>query len=288
MPPPSPFWRPAVRRAPPGSAPNPPPPPRCASSARACCAPPGSTIWRRRAALRRQNGRPGHPARRGTGPRRRIAVRAPAPDEEPPPRLSRRSPSKRRPRHSGSPCSRCPTGPTWFAMRRPASLDPFMVAALIRQESEFNPQAVSRAKAYGLTQVMPSTGRQLARKLGVRTFKPPHAVPARCQPQAGHLLHALPAGHVGRALGSRRWRPTTPGPAAPASGSPGITTRSRPSSSRPSRSRRPASTCRPCCATPKCIAAFTQERPVEMAEEPPVKPAPPARPAARKSRQKHG
>jgi soluble lytic murein transglycosylase len=50
------------------------------------------------------------------------------------------------------------------------SLDPFMVAALIRQESEFNPLALSRAKAYGLTQVMPSTGRELSRKLGVRKF----------------------------------------------------------------------------------------------------------------------
>jgi soluble lytic murein transglycosylase len=50
------------------------------------------------------------------------------------------------------------------------SLDPFMVAALIRQESEFNPLAVSRAKAYGLTQVLPSTGREISRKLGVRPF----------------------------------------------------------------------------------------------------------------------
>ncbi len=50
------------------------------------------------------------------------------------------------------------------------NLDPFLVAGLIRQESEFNPQAVSRAKAYGLTQVMPSTGRALARKVGIRRF----------------------------------------------------------------------------------------------------------------------
>jgi soluble lytic murein transglycosylase len=50
------------------------------------------------------------------------------------------------------------------------SLDPFMVAALIRQESEFNPRAVSPAKAYGLTQVRPPTGRSLARKAGMRTF----------------------------------------------------------------------------------------------------------------------
>src|SRR5207248_5756426 len=45
-----------------------------------------------------------------------------------------------------------------------------MVAGLIRQESEFNPHAISRAKAYGLTQIVPSTGRQLARSAGVRKF----------------------------------------------------------------------------------------------------------------------
>ncbi len=46
-------------------------------------------------------------------------------------------------------------------------LDPYLLAGLIRQESEFNPQAVSRAKAYGLTQIRPATGRQFARKAGV-------------------------------------------------------------------------------------------------------------------------
>jgi soluble lytic murein transglycosylase len=50
-------------------------------------------------------------------------------------------------------------------------LDPYLVAGLIRQESEFNPKAVSPAKAYGLTQILPSTGRQLSRKLGVRRFR---------------------------------------------------------------------------------------------------------------------
>jgi soluble lytic murein transglycosylase len=49
-------------------------------------------------------------------------------------------------------------------------LDPFMLAALIRQESEFNPKAISRAKAYGLTQVLPSTGRQISRRAGVPGF----------------------------------------------------------------------------------------------------------------------
>lgn len=51
------------------------------------------------------------------------------------------------------------------------NLDPYIVAALIRQESEFNPAAVSHANAYGLAQILPSTGRQLARRNGVRKFR---------------------------------------------------------------------------------------------------------------------
>ena len=51
------------------------------------------------------------------------------------------------------------------------NLDACMVAALIRQESEFNPGAISRKNAYGLTQIMPATGRQLARRNGVRRFR---------------------------------------------------------------------------------------------------------------------
>ena len=50
------------------------------------------------------------------------------------------------------------------------SLDPFLVAALVAQESNFDPVVVSRANAYGLMQILPSTGRQYARKLGVRPF----------------------------------------------------------------------------------------------------------------------
>ncbi len=49
-------------------------------------------------------------------------------------------------------------------------LDPFLVAALIRQESEFNPKAVSRANARGLTQILPGTGRELSRKLKMKAF----------------------------------------------------------------------------------------------------------------------
>jgi soluble lytic murein transglycosylase len=49
-------------------------------------------------------------------------------------------------------------------------LDPYMVASLIRQESEFNPAAISGANAWGLMQLLPSVGRSMAREEGIRHF----------------------------------------------------------------------------------------------------------------------
>src|SRR6185295_7121920 len=51
-----------------------------------------------------------------------------------------------------------------------SNLDPNIVAGLIRQESEFNPKVISRANAYALTQIVPATGRELARKAGIKQF----------------------------------------------------------------------------------------------------------------------
>ena len=50
-------------------------------------------------------------------------------------------------------------------------LDPYMVASLIRQETEFNPVAVSNRNAYGLMQLLPSVGRAMAREEGLRHFE---------------------------------------------------------------------------------------------------------------------
>lgn len=50
-------------------------------------------------------------------------------------------------------------------------LDPYMVAALIRQETEFNPGAVSNKNAYGLMQLLPSVGRSMAKEEGIHHFQ---------------------------------------------------------------------------------------------------------------------
>jgi len=55
---------------------------------------------------------------------------------------------------------------------REQNLDPFLVAALIRQESLFDKDVVSYAKAIGLMQVMPGTGRELGRRVGLGVVRP--------------------------------------------------------------------------------------------------------------------
>ena len=63
--------------------------------------------------------------------------------------------------------------PYWDALRRYSEengLDPYLVASLIRQESEFNPGAISRANAYGLMQLLPRTGKDEAKKEGLHHF----------------------------------------------------------------------------------------------------------------------
>src|SRR5439155_18178763 len=62
----------------------------------------------------------------------------------------------------------------WDSIRRYATargLDPYLMAALINQESTFDPEAHSSANAWGLMQIEPSTGRRLARALGIRRFR---------------------------------------------------------------------------------------------------------------------
>ena len=53
-----------------------------------------------------------------------------------------------------------------------ASVDPFLVAALIRQESAFDANARSAADARGLMQVLPSVGESYARGMGLSDWDP--------------------------------------------------------------------------------------------------------------------
>ncbi|MFZ1938731.1 MAG: transglycosylase SLT domain-containing protein [Terracidiphilus sp.] len=51
------------------------------------------------------------------------------------------------------------------------NLDPYLVASLIRQESEFDPSVISYANAYGLMQLLPSVGRAMAKEEGMTRFE---------------------------------------------------------------------------------------------------------------------
>lgn len=59
----------------------------------------------------------------------------------------------------------------WDLIRKYSSqrdLDPYLIAALVAQESTFVPTVRSHANAYGLMQLLPATGRSYARKLKLR------------------------------------------------------------------------------------------------------------------------
>ncbi len=63
--------------------------------------------------------------------------------------------------------------PYWSDLKKSSSangLDPYLVASLIRQESEFNPNAVSRANAVGLMQLLPKTGKAVAKEVKLKRY----------------------------------------------------------------------------------------------------------------------
>ena len=63
---------------------------------------------------------------------------------------------------------------TWDQVReaaREAGVDPFLVLAVIRQESRFEDQAESHAGALGVMQIMPRTARSLAEEVGMGAFE---------------------------------------------------------------------------------------------------------------------
>ena len=78
--------------------------------------------------------------------------------------------------------------PYWDELKKDSAanqLDPHLVASLIRQESEFNPAAISPAKAMGLMQLLPSVGKGLAKEMRIRHFSPDQLLEANTNLQLG-------------------------------------------------------------------------------------------------------
>ena len=101
-------------------------------------------------------------------------------------------------------------------------LDPYVIAALIAQESGYNPKARSAADAYGLMQVVPATGRSYAKKLGIRgfttqsLFNPEINIRIGTKYFADQLarfgsVHATLAGYNAGPTRARRWSAEKPG-----------------------------------------------------------------------------
>ncbi|MGA6982361.1 MAG: transglycosylase SLT domain-containing protein [Candidatus Sulfotelmatobacter sp.] len=63
--------------------------------------------------------------------------------------------------------------PYWTDLKQNSEangLDPYLVASLIRQESEFNPNALSHANAVGLMQLLPKTGKVVAKEVKLKRY----------------------------------------------------------------------------------------------------------------------
>jgi soluble lytic murein transglycosylase-like protein len=109
---------------------------------------------------------------------------------------------------------------------RRAGLAPSLVLAVMEVESRFDPFAVSPMGAMGLMQVLPATGRALARQLGIewrgaRTLFDPVAnlrigvaYLAQMRQRFGHLATALAAYNVGPGAIGRRVQRGAPIPAS--------------------------------------------------------------------------
>jgi soluble lytic murein transglycosylase len=92
--------------------------------------------------------------------------------------------------------------PWWQEVRDEAAaedLDPYLVAAVIRQESAFNERAISRTNAYGLMQIEPRTGKELARRLQVAGYSTNSLFIPKVNIRMGvHYLKGLIADNGGR------------------------------------------------------------------------------------------
>jgi soluble lytic murein transglycosylase len=101
-------------------------------------------------------------------------------------------------------------------------LDPYLIAALIAQESGYDPAAKSGANAWGLMQIVPATGRSFARKLGIRRFTTRSLTDPEINIRIGTAyfadqidrlgsVHAALAGYNAGPSRARRWAAERPG-----------------------------------------------------------------------------
>ena len=93
-------------------------------------------------------------------------------------------------------------GDALVAEARARRVDPALVAAIIRQESSFNPRATSGPGARGLMQVMPTIGGAIARSLGYKYWSPDLLFEPDVNLQIGvnHLRSMLSGRPIVRAL----------------------------------------------------------------------------------------
>ena len=96
--------------------------------------------------------------------------------------------------------------PWWDTIKAESAknnLDPYLVASLIRQESEFNPSVISYANAYGLMQLLPSVGKAMAREEGISHFQTFQLLDPETNIRLGTPIPAPDAGPLRRRAGVR-------------------------------------------------------------------------------------
>jgi soluble lytic murein transglycosylase len=113
----------------------------------------------------------------------------------------------------------------WDLLRRQAALrelDPYLVAALVAQESTFQADVRSAANAWGLMQIVPGTGRRYASRLGIPRFSTRRLTEPDVNVRIGtsyladlvarfdNVAHALAAYNAGENR-VERWRAERPG-----------------------------------------------------------------------------
>jgi len=149
-------------------------------------------------------------------------------------------------------------------------LDPYMVAALIRQETEFNPAAISNKSAYGLMQLLPSVGKSMAKEEGIRHFSTNDLL----DPDTNIRLGTR---YLGKHLSDSTANRSTPSPPimratiVSPTGSPSATTVAWMSSLSRSPLLKLASTCRPSSATKRSTAPWATDRPRRKEHRPPTR-----------------